>query len=174
LRRRRAKCEPNPSEPHISYSPCKEGVQPLWTPHRRCESQPFWTPTSRTTILRLCYSVTFLFVLDQKGLSFLGSLIHTGNGIWMEQRDRDDGRDCRRWSAGSIKPTPVCVGFRLDLARSFGFPARSGQNPRSASLSDRIQREIWPEYALPLSFSVVGRRMKRLDHLFWKVSNHIN
>jgi len=50
---------------------------------------------------------------------------------------------------GSVKPTQ----FRLDLARSFGFPARSDEvvwvsdrNPCLASLSSRIQREIRPAY----------------------------
>jgi len=98
-----------------------------------------------------CYSPT----LQSKGpgLSFLGSLIHTGDKISTERRNRDNGRECRRWSVGSVKPTPMCVGFRPNLARPSGFPAGSGEvvwvsgrNPLSVSLSGRIQREIRPEY----------------------------
>jgi hypothetical protein len=44
-----------------------------------------------------------------------------------EQRDRDDMRECRRWSAGSVKPTPVCVGFQPDLERLSMFSAGSGE-----------------------------------------------
>jgi hypothetical protein len=72
-----------------------------------------------------CYSPT----LQSKGpgLSFLGLLIHTGDEISTEWRDRDNGRECQRWSAESVKPTPVCVGFRPNLARPSGFPTGSGE-----------------------------------------------
>jgi hypothetical protein len=87
-----------------------------------------------------CYSST----LQSKGpgLSFLGSLIHTGDEILTERRDRDSGREC--W---------ICQTH----AGMSGFPVESGEvvwvfglirpkNPRSVSLSGRIQREIRPEY----------------------------
>jgi hypothetical protein len=48
------------------------------------------------------YSLTFVFVLDQKGLSFLGSLIHMGDGISMEQRDQDDGKEFWIYEAHAV------------------------------------------------------------------------
>jgi hypothetical protein len=95
-----------------------------------------------------------------KGLSFLGSLIHTGNEISMERWDRDDRRECRRWSARSVKPTLVCVGFRSDLARSSGFPAETHARHLSlAGYRERSGRNTMysGRLSLPLSFSIAGR-----------------
>jgi hypothetical protein len=92
-----------------------------------------------------CYSPT----LQSKGpgLSFLGSLIHTDNEISIELRDRDNRRECQRWSAGFVKPTLVCMGFRPNLERPSRFPARSGE---IVWVSGQIRRKptldisLWP------------------------------
>jgi len=98
-----------------------------------------------------CYSPT----LQSKGsgLFFLGSLIHTGDEISTERRDRDNGRECQRWSAGSVKPTLVCVGFQPYPAethsRYLSLAAYRERSGRNTTYSGR--------FSLPLSFSVASR-----------------
>jgi hypothetical protein len=65
-------------------------------------------------------------------------LSSAGDGISMEQRDRDDWNRTAGESAGFVKPTPVCVGFWwiwrgrwdfwLDPARPLRFPAGFSRN----------------------------------------------
>jgi len=101
------------------------------------------------------------------GLSFLGLLIHTGYEISTERRDWDNGRvpdlsNPRRcaWVSGRI--WRGYLGFRPDLAKSFGFPAGAETHARYLSLAAYRERSGWNttysgRFSLPLSFSVTGR-----------------
>jgi len=149
----------------------------IWTPHRIFPKQRRRTaplnPTPNDSPEGFQWSkmlfIDFCICFGSKG-SFLFGFVDShgqrgldgtaGSGRRERVSDLLNPRRCA-WVSGRIWRGRL--GFWPDLAKSSGFLAGSGQNPRSASLSSWIQREIRPEYHVfwpflsSSLFSVTGR-----------------